>query len=109
MNIVVIISGPTVLVSTLTASHWRFRNLSKTIGRTPLDELSPTRTTQHRNTKTNIHASSGIRTHDSDNQAAKTYALDCADTGTGIVFKYSIKICILYMVYFYDILYTVRT
>jgi hypothetical protein len=34
-------------------------------------------------TKTNIHASSGIRTHDPSNQAAKTYALDRTATGTG--------------------------
>jgi hypothetical protein len=33
--------------------------------------------------ETNIHASSGIRTHDPSNQAAKTYALDRAATGTG--------------------------
>jgi hypothetical protein len=29
---------------------------------------------QYKNTKTNIHASSGIRTHDPTNQEAKTYA-----------------------------------
>jgi hypothetical protein len=59
------------------ASHRRFRNRIKTHGRTPLDEWSACRkglyvhrTTQHRNTKTNIHASSGIRTHDPSNQAA---------------------------------------
>jgi hypothetical protein len=68
----------------------RFRNIDKILIRTPLDECSarrkglyPHRTTQHRNTKTNIHASKGIRTHDSSNQAAKTYALDRAATGTG--------------------------
>jgi hypothetical protein len=32
----------------------------------------------NRNTKTNIHASSGIGTHDPSNQAAKTYALQTA-------------------------------
>jgi hypothetical protein len=64
-----IISGATVLVRTLAASHRRFRNL------TPLDELSARRkglylyrTIQYRNTKTNMHASSGIRTHDPRNQ-----------------------------------------
>jgi hypothetical protein len=41
------------------------------------------RTIQQRNTKTNIHAPSGIRTHDPSNQAAKTYATDHVDTGTG--------------------------
>jgi hypothetical protein len=55
-----------------------------------LDELSACskglyiyRTTQHRNTMTNIHASSGIRINDPSNQAAKTYALDRVSTGTG--------------------------
>jgi hypothetical protein len=37
---------------------------------------------QHRNTKTNIHAWSGIRTHDPINQVAKTYALARVATGT---------------------------
>jgi hypothetical protein len=36
--IIIIISGSTDLVRTLTVSHWRFRNLVKTHGRTPLDE-----------------------------------------------------------------------
>jgi hypothetical protein len=87
---IIIISGSTVLVRTLAASHWSIRNLIKTLGRTPLDEWSARhkdlylhRTTQHRNTKTNIHVSSGIRTHEPSNQAAKTYALHLAATGTG--------------------------
>jgi hypothetical protein len=41
------------------------------------------RTTQHRNTKTNVHASGRIRTHDQRNEVVKTYALDCMPTGTG--------------------------
>jgi hypothetical protein len=36
--IIIIISGSTVLVRTLAASHWRFCNLIKTLGRTPLNE-----------------------------------------------------------------------
>jgi hypothetical protein len=78
-DLIIIISGSTVLVRNLTSSHWRFRNLIKTRGRTTLDEWSARRkglylhrTTQHRNTKTNIHASSGILTHVPINQAAKT-------------------------------------
>jgi hypothetical protein len=35
---IIIISGSAVLVRTLAASHWRFRNLIKTLGRTPFDE-----------------------------------------------------------------------
>jgi hypothetical protein len=34
------------------------------------------RTIQHRKTRTNIHALSGIRTHDPSNQPAKTHASD---------------------------------
>jgi hypothetical protein len=73
--IIIIISGSTALVRTLATSHRRFRNLSKT----PLDEWSARRkglylhpTTQQRNIKINIHALSGIRTHDASNQEAKT-------------------------------------
>jgi hypothetical protein len=69
----------------------RFLNIiTYTRDRTPLGEWSVRRkglyihrTTQHRNTKTNIHAPRGMRTHDPSNQAAKTYALDCVATGTG--------------------------
>jgi hypothetical protein len=85
---IIIISGSTVLVRTLAASHRRFRNPIKTLGRTPLDEWSACRkglylhrTTLNRNTKKNNHARSGIRTHDPRNQAAKTYALERAATG----------------------------
>jgi hypothetical protein len=43
-------------------------------------------TTEHRkNNKRNIHVSNGIRTHDSSNEAAKTYALCCAAIVTGII------------------------
>jgi hypothetical protein len=88
--IIIIISGSAVLVRTFAVSHWRFRNLIKTLGRTPSDEWSSrckglylNRTTQHR--YTNIHTWSGIRTHDPSNQAAKTYALDRATTGSAII------------------------
>jgi hypothetical protein len=59
----------------------------------PLQNLCLHRTTQHRNTRTNTHASSGIRTHDPSNQAAKTYALDRAATANGQI----IFICISYI------------
>jgi hypothetical protein len=36
--IIIIISGSIALVRTLAASHRRFRNLIKTLGKTPLDE-----------------------------------------------------------------------
>jgi hypothetical protein len=89
--IVVIISGSAVLLRTLVTSHQRFHNLIKILGRAHLDELLACRkgvylhrTTQHRKKiSTNIHASSRVRTHDPSNQAAKTYAVDCADTVTG--------------------------
>jgi hypothetical protein len=61
--------------------HTRGFVIIKTHGKTPLDEWSARRKglylhrkTQHRNTKTNIHASSGIRTHGPSNQPAKIYA-----------------------------------
>jgi hypothetical protein len=38
------------------------------------------RTMQHRKTRTNIHALSGIRTHDPSNQPAKTHASDRTTT-----------------------------
>jgi hypothetical protein len=40
------------------------------------------RATQHRNAKTNIHASSEIQTPDPSNQAGKTYAFGHAATRT---------------------------
>jgi hypothetical protein len=42
------------------------------------------RTTQHRKRRTNIHALSGIRTHDPSNQPAKTHASDRTATVIGI-------------------------
>jgi hypothetical protein len=75
--IITIISGSTLLVRTLTASHRKFRHAvgllwtsyqSITKASTYTEQHN---TTQHRNTKTNIHASIGIRTHDPSNQAAK--------------------------------------
>jgi hypothetical protein len=42
------------------------------------------RTTQHRKTRTNIHALSGIRTHDPSNQPAKTHTSNRTATVTGI-------------------------
>jgi hypothetical protein len=78
MVMMMIISGSTVLVRTLAASRRRFRNLIKTLGRIPLDEWSARRRglylhrkTQHINTRTNIHALSGIRTYDLSVQAIK--------------------------------------
>jgi hypothetical protein len=41
------------------------------------------RTTQHRKTRTNIHALSGIRTHDPGKQPAKTHASDRTASLTG--------------------------
>jgi hypothetical protein len=53
-----------------------------TFGRTPWTGVSPSqglclhRTTQHRKTRANLHALSGIQTHDPSIQAAKTHTLD---------------------------------
>jgi hypothetical protein len=43
------------------------------------------RTTQHGKTRTNIHALSGIRTHDPSNKPAKTHASDRTAIVTGII------------------------
>jgi hypothetical protein len=86
----VIISGSTVLVRTLAASHRKFRILFKTLGRTPLDKSDQpvakvcTYIGLHSTETQNIHAWSRIRTRDFNKQAAKTFALDRAATGTGL-------------------------
>jgi hypothetical protein len=49
------------------------------------------RTSQYINTKTNIHASSGIPTHDPSNETAKSHALDRAATGTGFIYSRTLK------------------
>jgi hypothetical protein len=87
--IIIIISGPTVIERTLAASHTRgFLILLRHAVGLPwtsnqLVAKASTYTAQHRSTETNIHASSGIRTRDPSNQAAKTYALDREATGAG--------------------------
>jgi hypothetical protein len=80
ITIIIIISVSTVLLRILVASHRKFRNLIKTLGKTPLNEwlarrkgLYLRKTTLHRNTKTNIYASSGILTHDPSNQRGRSY------------------------------------
>jgi hypothetical protein len=50
------------------------------------------RTTQHRKTLTNIHALSGIQTHDPGNQPAKTHASDSTATVTGNKLLYVLKL-----------------
>jgi hypothetical protein len=65
--------------------HELFRHMVGLLGRviSPLQGLYLHRTTQHRNTRTNIQALSGIRTHDPSNQPAKTHASDRTATVTG--------------------------
>jgi hypothetical protein len=64
---------------TLASSHMRFlelfRHMVELLGRvkSPSQGLYLHRTTQHRKTRTNIHALSGIRIHDPSNQPAKTH------------------------------------
>jgi hypothetical protein len=90
----IIIIGCRVLIRTFTASHRKFRNHDKTLGRTlwtsdqPVAKAS-TCTGQH-NTKTNMYASSGIGTHDPSNAEAKTWDLDRSANWTdiGIWFVY---------------------
>jgi hypothetical protein len=70
-----------------------FRHMVGLLGRviSPLQSLYLHRTTQHRNTRTNIHALSGIRTHDPSNQPAKTHASDSTATVTGKKIPYGTK------------------
>jgi hypothetical protein len=62
-----------------------FRHMVGLLGRviSPSQGLYLHRTTQHRKTRTNIHALSGIRAHDPSNQPAKTHASDRTATVTG--------------------------
>jgi hypothetical protein len=91
LQIPFIITGSIVLARTSAALHRKFRNLIQTLGRTPLDEWPASReglylhrTTQRRNTKTNIPALSGVRTHDPSNQAAKIYISDHRPLGSSL-------------------------
>jgi hypothetical protein len=61
-----------------------FRHMVGLLGRviSPSQGLYLHRTTQHRKTRTNIRAFSGIRTHDPSNQPAKTSASDRTATVT---------------------------
>jgi hypothetical protein len=63
------------------------RHMVGLLGRviSPSQGLYLHRKTQHRKTRTNIHALSGIRTHDHGNQPAKTHASDGTATVTGLV------------------------
>jgi hypothetical protein len=62
-----------------------FRHMVGLLGRmtSPSQGLYLHRTTQHRKTRTNIYALSGIKTHDPSNQPAKTHASDRTATVTG--------------------------
>jgi hypothetical protein len=71
----------------------------------PLQGLYLHKTTQLRKTRTNIHALSGIRTHDPSNQPAKTHASDSTATVTGIngVLQFVNKFILFYQwLYFYQ-------
>jgi hypothetical protein len=61
-----------------------FRQMVGLLGRviSPSQGLYLHRKTQNRKTRTNIHALSGIRTHDPSNQPAKTHASDRTATVT---------------------------
>jgi hypothetical protein len=61
-----------------------FRHMVELLGRviSPSQGLNLHRTTQHRKTRTNIHALRGIQTHDPSNQPAKTHASDRTATVT---------------------------
>jgi hypothetical protein len=90
MMMIIIISGSTVIAkrwpphigdSVILLRH--LVGLLWTSDQPVAKSLYQHRTTQHRNSNTNFHVSSGIRTHDPNNQAAKAYALDSAATWIG--------------------------
>jgi hypothetical protein len=62
-----------------------FKHMVGLLGRviSPSKGLYLHRTRKHRKTRKNIHALSGIRTHDPNNQPAKTHASDRTATVTG--------------------------
>jgi hypothetical protein len=66
-----------------------FRHVLGLLGRVinPSQGLYQHWTTQHRKTRTNIHALSGIQTHYPSNQPAKTHASDRMATVTGDIGK----------------------
>jgi predicted component of type VI protein secretion system len=70
-----------------------FRHMVGLLGRviSPSQGLYLYRTTQQRKTWANIHALSGIRTHDPSNQPAKTHASDRTATVTGNIRLYIIQ------------------
>jgi hypothetical protein len=74
-----------------------FRLMVGLLGRviSPSQGLYLHRTTQRRKMRTNIHALSGIRTHDPSNQPAKTHVSDRTATVIGIFQKYKYLICII--------------
>jgi hypothetical protein len=82
--------GSTVLLDPGRLTYSRFlelfRHMVGLLGRviSPSQGLYLHSTTQHKKTRTNIHALSGIRTHDPSNQSAKTHASDRTATVTGI-------------------------
>jgi hypothetical protein len=83
--------GSTVLYDPVRLTDRRFlelfRHMIGLLGRviSPSQGLYLHRTTQHRQTRTNIRTLSGIRTHDQSNQPAKTHSSDRTTTVTGIL------------------------
>jgi hypothetical protein len=69
-----------------------FRHVVGFLGRVinPSQGLYLHRTTQHRKTRTNIHALGGIRTHDPRNQPAKTHASDRTATVAGEGYRHTV-------------------
>jgi hypothetical protein len=76
-----------------------FRHMVGLLGRviSPSQSLYLHRTTQHRKTRTNIHALSGIRTHDPSNQPAKTHASDRTATVTGNLVEWGTALHLHYL------------
>jgi hypothetical protein len=71
-----------------------FRHTVGLLGRviSPSQGLYLHRTTQHRKTRTNIHALSGIQTHDPSNHPFKTHASDCTAAVAGEILLQTSKL-----------------
>jgi hypothetical protein len=73
----------------------------------PSQSLYLHRTTQHRNTPTNIQALSGIRTHNPRNQPAKTHSSDRTATVIGSSSFNQWKMTINFIYEFHKIIYII--
>jgi hypothetical protein len=61
----------------------------------PIEKASTYKGQQHKKMSTNLHALSGIQTHDISVQEVKAYASDGSATGAGKIMEYKHKIVMM--------------